>query len=148
MPGSSDNPARIECGVLEPLSAAGRLLGWQMEHLDRQAGTLRCSFAADERFLNPVGVVQGGLLAAMLDETMSPLAALLQERPLFCQTLEMKVSFLSPAPPGRIVGEANFVKVGRTIAFVEGRLLAPEGEVIAIASLTARLLNRSHLSSS
>lgn len=119
---------------------AARLLGWRLEHFDPEAETLRCSFHAGEQFLNPAGVVQGGILAAMLDEAMGPLASFIQQKPIFSQTLEIKVSYLSPAQPGRIFGEAKFVKMGRNIGFMEGRLTSPEGEVLAIATTTTRLL--------
>lgn len=119
---------------------AARLLGWRLEHFDPDARILRCSFYAGEQFLNPAGVVQGGILAAMLDEAMGPLASFIQQKNIFTQTLEMKVSYLSPAAPGTIFGQAQFIKMGRNIGFLEGRLTSPEGEVLAIATTTTRLL--------
>ena len=53
-----------------PPSAA--LLGWELVAVDPEAGTIEVAFTATEQFLNPIGVIQGGLLAAMLDDTMGP----------------------------------------------------------------------------
>jgi acyl-coenzyme A thioesterase PaaI-like protein len=51
---------------------AAVLLGWRLVAVDPAAGTIEVSFTATERFLNPVGDVQGGFLAAMLDDTLGP----------------------------------------------------------------------------
>lgn len=52
--------------------AAAVLLGWELVAVDPDAGTIEVAFRATEQFLNPVGVVQGGFLAAMLDDTLGP----------------------------------------------------------------------------
>ena len=53
-----------------PAPPAAELLGWELIEIDPEAGTIEVAFDADERFLNPVGQVQGGFLAAMLDDTL------------------------------------------------------------------------------
>ena len=52
----------------------------------------------------------------------------------------MTVNFLAPAKPGKLIGEANVTQLGKTIAFVEGRLMAEDGTVLATASTSARLV--------
>ncbi len=75
------------------------LLG--MRPLSAEPGHVRMEFTASEQFLNPAGVVQGGFITAMLDDTMGP-AAVAQLGPgYFAPTLELKVSFLRPVGPGR-----------------------------------------------
>ena len=51
---------------------AAQLLGWELREIDPAAGTIAVAFDAGTRFTNPVGVVQGGFLAAMLDDTLGP----------------------------------------------------------------------------
>lgn len=51
---------------------AAVILGWELEAIDPDAGTIELSFTASERFVNPAGHVQGGFLAAMLDDTLGP----------------------------------------------------------------------------
>jgi acyl-coenzyme A thioesterase PaaI-like protein len=51
---------------------AAQTLGWQLEEIDPDAGTAQIRFDARVEFTNPVGAVQGGFLAAMLDDTMGP----------------------------------------------------------------------------
>jgi acyl-coenzyme A thioesterase PaaI-like protein len=50
------------------------------------------------------------------------------------------VNFLAPAKPGPITAETKVTQLGKTIAFVEGRLTAEDGTLLAAASVSARLL--------
>jgi uncharacterized protein (TIGR00369 family) len=122
-----------------PAPASARLVGWRFLGLD-ESGALSCSFEATEALLNPVGQVQGGILAAMLDEAMSPVVAAITRERIFMQTLEMKVSFMRAARAGIILGEGRILHRGRSIAFLEGRLMNSGGELIAIASATSRIV--------
>ena len=118
-----------------------RLLGWTLEAIDPEAGTIVVGYDAKPEFANPLGNVQGGILAAMLDDAMGPalVATLLPGR--FAPTLEMKVSYLQPAAVGgRLFGHGRVVKAGGTIAFLEGELRDESGAVVARASATARLV--------
>jgi len=80
------------------------------------------------------------MLSAMLDDTMGPAVVVMSEGRLYCTTINMTVNFLAPAKPGPIIGEAKVTQLGKTIAFVEGRLMAADGTLLATASATERLL--------
>lgn len=121
-----------------PPSAA--LLGWRLVAVDPEAGIIRAEFEARPEFLNPLGTVQGGFLAAMLDDTMGPAATAFLGGTAFAQTLELKTSFHRPGRLGRLYAEGRVVHRGREIVFLEGRLTSPEGELIASASATARIV--------
>ena len=86
------------------------------------------------------GVVQGGFLAAMLDDTMGPALVATLEPDQFAPTLELKVNFLRPARPGRLVGIGRVVHRGGTIAFLAGELQDSDGRVLATATATARIV--------
>ena len=64
---------------------------------------------------------------------------------ILAPTLDLHVSFLRPARPGRFVGKARVVSLGRTIAFLEGELFDADGELVAKSTATARVLNASAL---
>ncbi len=121
-----------------PPSAA--LLGWKVLEASPGAGRVRIEFDATEQFTNVVGNIQGGFLAAMLDDTLGPALVTVLEPYEFCPTLELKVSFLQPARPGRYVGEGRVVHRGKSIGFLEGRLLNHQDEAVATASSTVRIL--------
>jgi molybdopterin converting factor subunit 1 len=114
------------------------LLG--MRPLSAEPGHVRMEFVASEQFLNPAGVVQGGFITAMLDDTMGP-AAIAQLGPgHFAPTLELKVNFLRPVGPGRLVADGRVVHMGKSVAFLEGSLADEEGNVVATATATARVV--------
>ncbi|HEV7650886.1 MAG TPA: PaaI family thioesterase [Actinophytocola sp.] len=123
-----------------PMPTAARTLGWSLLRADRERGEIEVSFEATDDFLNPAGTVQGGFLTAMLDDTMGPALAAMLEPGFYAATLELKVSFLRPAAPGRLVGRGRVVHSGSTIAFLSGELLDDSDRVVAVGSATARIL--------
>ena len=80
--------------------------------------------SADERFANPAGIVQGGLLGAFADSSMGAAAVTFVEgRRVVAANAEMKISFLGPALVGsELTCEADVVAGGRTVAFVEATI--------------------------
>ena len=115
-------------------------LGWRLIDADPEAGTIRIGFEGKPEFVNPSGFIQGGFLAAMLDDTMGPAVFTMTEGKLYTATITMTVNFLSPAKPGPITGEAKVTQLGKTVAFVEGRLTAADGTLLATATTSARLV--------
>ncbi len=123
-----------------PAPPAAQTLGWRLEEIDPEAGTVRIAFEARAEFANPVGAIQGGFLAAMLDDTMGPALVATLEPDQFAPTLELKVNFLRTANPGRIVGTGRVVHRGGTIAFLAGELCDDAGQLLATATATARIV--------
>jgi uncharacterized protein (TIGR00369 family) len=104
----------------QPAPPAARTLGWELSWVAPDRAEIEVFFDARADFANPMGNVQGGFLAAMLDDTLGhALAATLGEGE-FAATLELKVSFLRPATPGRITGTGRVVHRGGSIAFLAG----------------------------
>jgi len=99
----------------------------------------------DERFLNPAGVVQGGFLAAMLDSAMGASAVSLErERRVSVANTEMKVSFLRSARSGDVLTcIATVIKPGRVISFLEATIENAAGDLVATASSTYLIRDRS-----
>ena len=119
---------------------AAMTLGWELSSVAPERGEIEVFFDARADFANPMGNVQGGFLAAMLDDTLGPaLAATLGEGE-FAATLELKVSFLRPATPGRITGTGRVVHRGGSIAFLAGELRDETGDVLATATATVRII--------
>jgi len=51
-------------GRAGPAASCG-VLGWELVSVDPEAGTIEVTFSATDPFVNPLGVIQGGFLAAM-----------------------------------------------------------------------------------
>jgi uncharacterized protein (TIGR00369 family) len=125
-------------GRAEPPPAA-ELLGFKPVEIDPDAGTIEVAFTATEQFLNPAGTVQGGFLAAMLDDTLGPaLVATLGEGE-WAPTTDLHVQFLRPASPGELRGHGRLVRRGRDVAFMAGELRNGDGEIVATATATAAI---------
>ena len=119
---------------------SSKLLGWHLLDARPNEGWIRIGFDGKAEFCNPAGFIQGGILSAMLDDTMGPAVFIMTEGKLYTATITMTVNFLSPARVGPIVGEADVRQLGRTIAFVEGKLTAADGTVLATSTASARLV--------
>jgi uncharacterized protein (TIGR00369 family) len=117
-----------------------KLLGWRLVDARPQDGWIRMAFDGKPDFCNPAGFIQGGILSSMLDDTMGPAVFVMTEGKLFTTTITMTVNFLAPAKPGPITGEATVTQLGKTIAFVEGRLTAEDGTLLATATSSIRLV--------
>ena len=128
-----------------PKPPCADLLGWRLISIDREIQQVRIGFTARPEFLNPAGFVQGGLLAAMLDDVMGPAALVMSEGRLFTSTLDMTISYLSPARLGPLVGEGTVIQLGRTIGYLQGELRDETGTLIARATSTARLVDTGRL---
>ena len=123
-----------------PPSAA--LLGFTLLDAAPEGGRVRVQFTARPEFTNPVGDVQGGFLAAMLDDTMGPAIVSTLKAGEFAPTLEMKINYLKAARPGLLVGEGHVVKRGRSVAFAAGELRDASGDLVATATATALIVSR------
>lgn len=116
-----------------------RLLGRSLEHSD-PAGAARLNFKGEPMFCNAAGVIQGGILTAMLDSALGQaLRAALGPDERFV-TLEVSTRFLRPARPGRIVAEARVIRRGRSTAVIQAEIWSPEGDLLAVATSTKLIL--------
>ncbi len=127
----------MEGRVAPPPAAV--LLGWQLVAVDPDAGTIEVAFTASDQFLNPVGVIQGGFLAAMLDDTLGPALVATPGPGQFAPTTDLHVQFLRPARPGRLTGRGRIVRRGKDVAFLAGELLDETGQIVAAATATAQI---------
>ena len=123
-----------------PAPPAAKLLGWKPLEAVRGSGRFRVQFDGSQQLTNFQGNIQGGFVAAMLDDTLGPALATTLAADEFCPTIELKVNFLKPARPGVLIGDGRVVHRGGSIAFLEGTLSNSEGEMVATATSTARIV--------
>ncbi|MDB5417216.1 MAG: phenylacetic acid degradation-related protein [Phenylobacterium sp.] len=101
---------------------------------------MRVAFIARPEFTNASGTVQGGFLAAMLDDCMGPAILIATDAELYPVTISLNVTFLAPVGPGPIFGEAKVRQLGKSIAYVEASLSDGDGADIARATSSVRVL--------
>lgn len=116
-----------------------------MRLIEAEDGLVVFAASPEERHYNPGGTVHGAFTAAMLDSAMG--LAVLTKLPAGVghTTLEFKLNLVRPmsAGMGDVRGEGRIVHCGRTIATAEGRLLAPDGKVIAHGNTTCMIFRPS-----
>ena len=89
---------------------------------------------------NPMGTVQGGVLAALADGAMGwAYMTTLGEGESYT-TLEMKINFLRPVWKGTLTAIARMKKGGKTVGLVECDVADAEGNLAAYAVSTQMTL--------
>ena len=121
-----------------PLPAVLSLLGWKVIHAE--PGHVRAGFQGKEEFYNPVGLVQGGILAAMLDGVMGAAAVSLLAPNESITTLEMKMNYMRSVQAVPLVGDGRVVHRGGSVIFMEGSITTEDGALVATATATGRVM--------
>jgi uncharacterized protein (TIGR00369 family) len=116
-----------------------KLLGREILAIDED-GTVHVRFLARPEFANRHGSVQGGLVSAMLDSSLS--AALLAQLPaeLTSMTVKLETEFLRPAPLTFLEAKAWLMSRDERSATTRGELRAPDGTLVATATAQLRIL--------
>jgi acyl-CoA thioesterase len=112
-----------------------------LDFLDMKLEEIREGYA---RFCMPIrpeymqcnGVMQGGLIVAMADETIAhAIMTLLGSREEIA-TVELKNNFIAPVKEGTLTAEATIFKKGRSIVVGDCIVVSDGGKVISRSSAT------------
>ena len=129
----------IEGFKIVPIS---RFLDARLESHDPVTGVLRVSFATRPEYANAAGVVNGGIVSAMLDDTMGPLVVAQTGGAKIPISTDLHTSFFKGVPIGpRCIVEARIDRMGRSVAFTSAVALNENGDVLAKAIHTALLID-------
>ncbi len=103
-----------------------------------EAGRSVWRMVADERFANPVGIIQGGFVAAFADSAMGAASVTFaRDRKVFSANAEIKVSFLKPARVGSVLTcTAYVISGGNRAAFIEADVTDDDGRLCALVRMT------------
>jgi len=121
-----------------PQPAAATKIGMRLASF--ATGEAIVELEADATHANPMGIVQGGILAAIADAAMGwAYMTTLAEGESYT-TLVIKVNFLRPVRAGRLEWRARVRNAGSTIGLIECDVLADGGKVAAYAVSTCMIL--------
>jgi len=98
-------------------------------------------FPVQEAFQNPMGVMQGGMIAAAIDNTVGPLSFLVAPPSM---TSQLSLSYLAPVSPdlAHIDVEARLVaRAGRQLVF-DATVSAPDGTTLVMARASQTIVRR------
>lgn len=83
--------------------------------------------------------VHGGVLGTLLDMAGSYALRSIEPRPKGVATITMTVNFMAPAQ-GDLTATGTVVKSGRTIGWCDCRIVDAQGQLVATASATYRII--------
>ncbi len=115
-------------------SPSSTTLGFEVLSLDMTAWTTRVRFDGKSAFCNPAGYIQGGFLAAMLDDTIGFLAGMKTAPKALPSTVDLHTTFLRPVRVGSVEVLARLSNIGRAMIFAEATLKDRRGKDAARAS--------------
>ncbi len=108
--------------------------------LDTETGRSVLEFTCKPEMCHSGGVAQGGFVTGWIDSAMAHACIARYTTAFWIATLEIKVSFFKPTPPGKVFAEGWIERAGKQTVFAEGQLRDEAGEVLAKASSTVRLV--------
>jgi acyl-CoA thioesterase len=121
----SDDPAQF------PLR---NFLGMEIEEVEAGHAVARVEVTAD--FLNPNGVVHGGVLFTMVDTAMGKATLSVIDAGQRCASVEVQLRFLRPVVAGHLEAVARVIQAGRKIIHLEAQIRDGQGTLVATGTGT------------
>ena len=116
------------------------LTDMQAEPFEFEDGVLlRVRFPVLARYQNPLGYMQGGFIAAALDNTLGPFSYLIAPPSV---TSRMAIDYLRPVLPNEtaIVCTARLVERTAKMLFLSGRVTGSNGKTVALCQSVCQLI--------
>ena len=116
-------------------------LGFALEQFD--GGESAIAYTPQPEHLNSFAVTHGGAIMTLLDVTMATAARSVQ-KDMGVVTIEMKTSFMQPAPGdgSRLTAKGRLIHRTATLAFTEATLFDAAGKTCAHATGTFKYVKR------
>ncbi|APA95566.1 PaaI family thioesterase [Nocardia seriolae] len=122
-----------------PVSPIISTAGMEAVHIEPGDVLMRC--VADESFVNPIGVVHGGLISMLLDSAASAAVHSTLPAGVGFTTIEIKVSYLRAVRAGdELLVHGWVVKPGSRICFAEADIRSADGKAVATATTTLLII--------
>ena len=114
-----------------PPPPVAKLIGLELVAVEK--GRTRFRLKADDRHLNPMGTLHGGILCDLADAAMGSAMATTLEAGQSYTTLELSINFLKPIRSGVLTGDGRVVKRTRRTGLTECDVLDEKGSLVARA---------------
>jgi acyl-coenzyme A thioesterase PaaI-like protein len=124
----------FEHGPGQPLRLAGPLatqLKGELLDVDLANGSVLAAFQPGEAFTQGVGVIQGGIVTAMLDYAMALCGFTRIAKGKTFGTVSMTTQFLKPVTPGRWLARGRLDRAGARMIYASAELRADGSDALA-----------------
>lgn len=117
------------------------LLGFELTHFEN--GQSAITYSPRPEHQNSFGVAHGGAVMTLMDVTMAT-AARSAAPDMGVVTIEMKTSFMRPAPGdgSQLTGRGRLIQRTTSLAFTEATLFDSQGQTCAHATGTFKYVRR------
>ena len=107
----------------------------EIESFDVDKKYLIIKFPVLDKYMNPYNTLQGGVLTAMIDNTIGPLSMMI-DLPSF--TRQLNVKYIKPVPKGcyYILIKAKFIEKRKNFLFFDAIVEDNNGNKVATASVS------------
>lgn len=114
-------------------------LGGEIVKFDLEAETMINRYPVEDRFRNPLGFLQGGILVALMDNTMGPLSFMIAPPSV---TTQFNTSYLRPVTPDDkfLTVTAKCTERTRRQLFLTATIYNKAGKTIAIGQATQQVI--------
>ncbi|MEM7302533.1 MAG: PaaI family thioesterase [Pseudomonadota bacterium] len=119
---------------------SAQFLGMEPKEIDLEAGFAKVAFNPRRELINFNGVIQGGFLAAMMDDTMGFHAFVHMGMKSGLASIDLHTHFMRPVPLGLITVHSWVTRTGKSVAFMESKLFDMEDRLAARSTTSARLI--------
>ena len=106
----------------------------------KEESSIKIEYIAEHSHCHSGNIVQGGYVTGWIDSAMAHSVMIPTNFEFSPLTLELKITFFKSANPGPVIAEAKVIKLGKSIAFVEGSLFSEKGILIAKGTSTNKLV--------
>lgn len=117
------------------------MVGWRF--IDFDGTSLRLGFEPKSFFCNPMGMIHGGFVASMLDETMGSTIFAATQGKQIGATITATIDYVRPAMLGSLEGVGRIRHIGKSIVFGEAELLDAKGKLLAKSSGSFKIVDMS-----
>lgn len=116
------------------LDMESEALDWDEENMQ-----LIVRFPVKDRYQNPLGMMQGGMIVAAIDNVFGPLSYLVAPPSL---TMQLNTSFIKSVGPDQTYIDVNAKvdEINRRFLHMSARVYNAEGELIALSQASCMML--------
>jgi uncharacterized protein (TIGR00369 family) len=121
-------------------NALAQALRTTMTALDRKAGSVTLTFEPGDQFVQGRGVVQGGIVATMLDFAAAYAALAILPDGQSAATASLTVGFQSAVRAGAVTATGTVERAGKRAVFTRAQISDSSGQVLATATAVMLVL--------